>query len=57
METILDLLDYANIERIWIERIEENVRDERRERAESALTSTSFAGPPATRTMRTRSTI
>ena len=30
METILDLLDYENIERIWLERIEREVREGRR---------------------------
>jgi DNA repair exonuclease SbcCD ATPase subunit len=30
METVLDLLDYENIERIWIERTEQTVREGRR---------------------------
>ena len=30
METVLDLLDYANLERIWIERVERTVREGRR---------------------------
>ncbi|MGM0592634.1 MAG: archaea-specific SMC-related protein [Halobacteriota archaeon] len=30
METVLNLLDYANLERIWIERVERQVREGRR---------------------------
>ncbi|KAB1193263.1 AAA family ATPase [Haloferax sp. MBLA0076] len=30
METILDLLDYGNIERVWLERVERRVREGRR---------------------------
>ena len=30
METVLDLLDYANLDRIWIDRTEQNVREGRR---------------------------
>ena len=30
MESILDLLDYANLDRIWIERVEREVREGRR---------------------------
>jgi chromosome segregation ATPase len=30
MEAVLDLLDYANLERIWIERVQESVREGRR---------------------------
>ncbi|PSP76761.1 chromosome segregation protein SMC [Halobacteriales archaeon QS_3_64_16] len=37
METVLELLDYANIERIWLERREREVREGRRKVTESVF--------------------
>lgn len=37
METVLDLLDYANLERIWIERTKEDVREGRRKVTKSVF--------------------
>ena len=37
METVLDLLDYANLERIWIDRTEQNVREGRRKVTKSVF--------------------
>jgi chromosome segregation ATPase len=39
METVLDLLDYENIERIWIERTEQTVREGRRKVEKSIFES------------------
>ncbi|WP_435158230.1 archaea-specific SMC-related protein [Haladaptatus sp. DFWS20] len=38
METVLDLLDYANLERIWIERTKQDVREGRRKVTKSVFT-------------------
>ena len=37
MDTVLDILEYANIERIWIERVEKQVRKGRRKVTESSF--------------------
>lgn len=38
METVLDLLEYANLDRIWIERSEQDVREGRRKVTKSVFT-------------------
>ncbi len=37
METVLELLDYANLERIWIERTKQDVREGRRKVTKSVF--------------------